>query len=67
MLDFLFEANLFLFFLGQVFADVRNHSLEFFVSLFALLVICLQRVVVGEVVRVFSVEVFKIPGSPSLY
>ena len=67
MFNFLFEANVFFFFLGQVFADIYNFSFELLVSLFTLLVICLQRIVVGEVARVVSVELFDIPRSPSLY
>lgn len=66
ILSLFFEADMFLFFLGQVLADIRHHSFEFLVSLFTLLVICLQRVMVGEVVRVFLVEVFEISSSPSL-
>jgi hypothetical protein len=64
--DLLFEANLSPFVLGQVFADFRHHCFELFVSLLAFLIIRLQRVVEGDVVRVFSLEFFEIFGDPSL-
>lgn len=66
MFDFLFEADLLPFLLGQVLDDVRHHRLELFVRLFAFLVVCLQRVVVREVAFVPVLKILELFSDPEL-
>ena len=66
MLDFLFEANLLFFLLGQVFDDIRHHRLELFVCLFTFLVIRLQAIVMREVIFVSFLKVLEIFGGTVL-
>ena len=47
-------------FLGQVLGCLGHHCLELFVRLLALLVICLQHVVVREVIFVSVLKVFEL-------